>query len=141
MLYGLSFASLWWFLADRARHRGLLVNHGDFLSISVWNIGIYECLFFSMAVLIIFISLFPLAPATRSLKYGLKCVLLMVLLLALVQFIRQQNQSWIDISSATQVLVLLTIMLFSAQMARGKYERVVVSIMVWIKRALGAALK
>jgi hypothetical protein len=141
LLYGLSFGSLWWFLADRARHRGLLINHGDFLSVSVWNIGIYDCLFFGIALLIVFAATFPHAPVIRFMRYGLKSVLLLTFLLVLIQFFRQKNPSWTDLSSATQIFLLVTIALLSAQMAREKYERCIVRIVAEVRRTFLGAFK
>jgi hypothetical protein len=111
LLAGLFFASTWWFLINRAKDRGLLVNHGDFLQLSLLKIGIADWLFFCVATLIFLVSMSPCIRAVRALKYSMKCFLLMVLLLIIVQFVRQQNPSWENFSGITQTIVFMAIAL------------------------------
>jgi hypothetical protein len=141
LLAGLFFASTWWFLINRAKDRGLLVNHGDFLQLSLLKIGIADWLFFCVATLIFLVSMSPCIRAVRALKYSLKCFLLMVLLLIIVQFVRQQNPSWENFSGITQTIVFMAIALLSMQLAREKWERLAIALAATVRQSFKGLFK
>lgn len=59
----------------------------------------------------------------------------MVLLLALVQFVRQKNPSWENFSGLIQAMVLMAIALLSMQLAREKRERLAIAPVATVRQS------
>ncbi len=65
----------------------------------------------------------------------------MVLLLVLVQFVRQKNPSWENFSGLIQAMILMTIMLLSMQLAREKWERLAIALVAKVRQSFKGLFK